>query len=173
MPGRCRVRAILISVSVAPGLRCFGADAGNVSATHYPAHTARFLALLPRRLEVFPECHRAVLKSTMRADHRARHEAAAAGYGRSYRTCVVRQPATMTLGRQVLISRAQCLSMLAKLRLPLLAGFSGMSAIGAAQSEHRTNCRSELSGTSCGHVLRRVTSVAFTVQAFRPCAARS
>jgi hypothetical protein len=59
----------LISVSVAPGLRCFGADAGNVSATHYPAHTARFLALLPRRLEVFPDCHCAVLKSTMRADH--------------------------------------------------------------------------------------------------------
>jgi hypothetical protein len=79
-PGRCRVRAILISVSVAPSLRCFGADAGNVSATHYPAHTARFLALLPRRLEVFPDCHCAVLKSTMRADHRARHEAAAAGY---------------------------------------------------------------------------------------------
>jgi hypothetical protein len=54
-PGRYRVRAILISVSVAPSLRCFGADAGNVSATHCPAHTARFLALLPRRLEVLPE----------------------------------------------------------------------------------------------------------------------
>ena len=55
----------------------------------------------------------------MRADHRARHEAAAAGDERSYRACVMRQPATMTLGREVLIPRAHCLSMLAKLRLPL------------------------------------------------------